>query len=332
MTKKKRNIIIVSTVVLIALVLSLSLGLTLGRKSDNNQEWSSIVGYGGDAKLVLANDKEIISSDVKITDLSQEYRQKLLDLTSTNLQNWKSENIFRNRQNLSGFGEISRADLIAEFDRMLSEGTISQDEYQKWNDTFLNEAVCDWEAIDGTYNNKNVLNVFKYENVENFDKETYEIKFAQGHEDVQDGELIIDKWTYYSLYLRTHDISINIEKVKDILDAKYDLPKNIILRNCTTEYMGFDGMAAHYFGILPDDLSEALEVTLQTSDKQTQKFKVVGYFEDKVNDDLYGWMSKSIDYDSLPNIKFRYDNRFEALLNESNWQSWINSRNVFYGR
>lgn len=305
MTKKKRNVIIIVAVVLVvAIALSLSLGLTLGRKKE---VWEPAFAVNEEVTFsVLPVGREILNTSVTLDDLSPEYREKLLAFTLTNEGEWKSNNIFRKYDGqMSHWFRPDKDEML----EILRSKAWSQERGNEvidniYDDTgadgeiVMSSCELDWSAQSAYRIDDNYTTYTKTVNFKNVGSmsENKTVKFFGGRESLGDGEILVHKWVYYSLYASTHELSIDKAKVEEILDSKDTVAKNAILRNYRSEQYGADGMAMEYYGIIPEDLSDVLEITLTSADgARSQNYKIVGYFSSELLENSIISASVSVD-------------------------------------
>lgn len=334
MTKKKRNVIIIVAVVLVvAIALSLSLGLTLGRKNDG---WQSALAIGEEVNFsVLPAGKEILSTSVTIDDLSPEYRAKLLAFTDTAEGEWLSDNIFRKREQELHLVAFSEAEAI----EILQSKAWSQERFNAVKEgitekngifTALN---TDWGA-QSAYRS-DVLGIGHTHDVtleKLTDKFTkyHTVKYFGGRKRLNDGEILVHKWVYYSIYASLNELSIDKFKVEEILDSEETIAKHMILKNCASNLYGADGMALEYYGIIPEGLESEIEITLNSeSGDRAQTYKIVGYYSSPYPENDLTKLSVTAEIDNsslMMPVKITSDSPDYDMLD---WSWWSMERMVY---
>ncbi len=299
MTKTKKNVIIIVSVVLVfAIALSLGLGLTLGRKKE---VWEP--AFAANEKVsfsVLPLGKEILTTSVTIDDLSPEYREKLLAFTFTKAEDWQSDDIFRKFGNQTlcctfedrdqmrefiqsrAWSEAQKQAAMEKFERQCEEITASEKDNGllvllnlDWGRQSAYENKSESYGVDGYYSK-----TVDFKSVDTM-SEAKTAKYFGGRSQLNDGEILVHKWVYYSIYASMNELSIDAAKVEEILDSEDTIAKHAILRNYDFDVYGADGMAMEYYGIIPEGLDEVLEITLTGENgEKSQTYKIVGYYAD----------------------------------------------------
>ncbi len=312
MTKSKRNalIIVIAAVLVAAIALSLGLGLTLGKSPQN--------AFAAEDRVSLSvhpKDGEILKTSVTVSDLSEKYKNKLFNFTSTiscidsnfltfdedkydgdEADFWFSDSVFRNGTSCL-VGDMfwgAPYDIDKYLLPLVESGKLNQSVYNRYKSlitTGASHMFFDWRKKtaymdlggNADIGDDNVL--LSVRSVSDM-RSDYKVTYFGKNNKLKDGEVVVSKWVYYSLYARMNELSIGMEKVEEILDSENTLAKHFILRSSMGygwNLYGSDGMAMEYYGILPQNLCEPLEITLYDDEDsgKSQTFKVVGYFEDE---------------------------------------------------
>lgn len=121
------------------------------------------------------------------------------------------------------------------------------------------------------------------------------ITYINGRSSLSEGEILVHKWTYYSMCIEHIGMTIGIDDVKRIIDDKNSLPKYIASISSHPVLWRF-GIVSDYYGFgerMINLLNEDFDMTLYRADDKLQEsgilYRIAGYY---VNDSDEEFMQK----------------------------------------
>ena len=135
-----------------------------------------------------------------------------------------------------------------------------------------------------------------------------QVVYFNGRKRLGKGEILVHKWTYYTLLAKTYGFYINDDLAKKILDSDDVLPKYIAMLEChilITEL----GMSVDYYGyssVLDEKIGKKeIPLMLYEHEKETtadtvyKEYVVAGYYIDKAD---YDYLDTTYDKEQFSSL------------------------------
>ena len=135
-----------------------------------------------------------------------------------------------------------------------------------------------------------------------------QVVYFNGRKRLGKGEILVHKWTYYTLLAKTYDFYINDDLAKKILDSDYVLPKHIALLECSVVVADL-GISVDYYGyssVLDEKIGKKeMPIMLYETEKRNsadityKEYVVAGYYIDKAD---YDYLDTTYDREQFSTV------------------------------
>lgn len=135
-----------------------------------------------------------------------------------------------------------------------------------------------------------------------------QVVYFNGRKRLGKGEILVHKWTYYTLLAKTYGFFINDDLAKKILDSDDVLPKHIALLECSVVVADL-GISVDYYGyssVLDEKIGKkGMPIMLYETEKRNsadityKEYVVAGYYIDKAD---YDYLDTTYDREQFSTV------------------------------